>query len=85
METSGEWLRGQRTAHYLTREEFAKRVGCSVARLHKIENDERRASEQMADLIANCRDVPLTLSQIEAIQAQAGGKILEAVVADLLE
>ena len=31
METFGEWLRGQRTARKLTREEFAERVGCSVA------------------------------------------------------
>ena len=59
METFGEWLRGQRAAHKLTREEFAKRVGCSVAMLRKIENDERRSSEQIADLMANGLDVPL--------------------------
>jgi predicted ATPase/transcriptional regulator with XRE-family HTH domain len=59
METFGEWLRGQRTARKLTREEFAERVGCSVAMLRKIENDERRPSEQIADLMANCLDVPL--------------------------
>jgi transcriptional regulator with XRE-family HTH domain len=59
METFGEWLRGQRTARNLTREEFAKRIGCSVAMLRKIENDERRTSSQIADLMANCLDVPL--------------------------
>jgi transcriptional regulator with XRE-family HTH domain len=59
METFGEWLRGQRTARKLTREEFSERVGCSVAMLRKIENDERRPSEQIADLMANCLDVPL--------------------------
>jgi transcriptional regulator with XRE-family HTH domain len=59
METFGEWLRGQRAARKLTREEFAKRVGCSVAMLRKIENDERRPPEQIADLLANCLDVPL--------------------------
>lgn len=59
METFGEWLRGQRTARKLTREEFAERVGCSVAMLRKIENDERRPSEQIADLMASCLDVPL--------------------------
>ena len=48
METFGEWLRRQRTARKLTREEFAKRVGCSVAMLRKI-----------ADLMANCLDIPL--------------------------
>ena len=58
METFGEWLRGQRAARKLTREEFAERVGCSVAMLRKIENDERRPSAQIAELIANCLDVP---------------------------
>lgn len=59
METFGEWLRGQRAARKLTREEFAKRVGCSVALLRKLENDERRPSTQIAELMANCLDVPL--------------------------
>jgi predicted ATPase/DNA-binding XRE family transcriptional regulator len=58
METFGEWLRGQRGARKLTREEFAKRVGCSVALLRKIEDGERRPSTQIADLLANCLDVP---------------------------
>lgn len=58
METFGEWLRGQRAARKLTREEFAKRVGCSVAMLRKVENDERRPSAQIAELMANCLDVP---------------------------
>ena len=58
METFGEWLRGQRAARKLTREEFAARVGCSVAMLRKIENDERRPSGQIAELLANCLDVP---------------------------
>ena len=59
METFGEWLRGQRAARKLTREEFAKRVGCSVAMLRKIENDERRPSSQIAELMANCLDLSL--------------------------
>jgi predicted ATPase/DNA-binding XRE family transcriptional regulator len=59
METFGEWVRGQRTARNLTREEFAKRVGCSVAFLRKIEDGERRPSEQIAELMANCLDVPM--------------------------
>ena len=58
METFGEWLRGQRAARKLTREEFSKRVGCSVAALRKIENGERRPSTQIAGLIANCLDIP---------------------------
>jgi len=59
METFAEWLRGQRAARKLTREEFAKRVGCSVALLRKIEYGERRPSAQIAELMANCLDIPL--------------------------
>ena len=58
METFGEWLRGQRTARKLTREEFAERVGCSASALRKIENSERRPSTQIAELMANCLDIP---------------------------
>lgn len=57
MKTFGEWLREQRTARRLTREEFAKRVGCSVAMLRKIEDDERRPSAQIAELIANVLEI----------------------------
>lgn len=56
--TFGEWLRQSRDELRLTREEFAKRVGCSVAMLRKIEDGERRPSTQIAGLIANCLDVP---------------------------
>jgi predicted ATPase/transcriptional regulator with XRE-family HTH domain len=59
METFGEWLRGQRTARKQTREEFAQRVGCSVAMLRKIESGERHPSTQIAELLANCLDIPL--------------------------
>jgi predicted ATPase/DNA-binding XRE family transcriptional regulator len=58
METFGEWLREQRGLRRLTREEFAKRVGCSVSALRKIEDGERRPSAQIAELLANCLEVP---------------------------
>jgi predicted ATPase/transcriptional regulator with XRE-family HTH domain len=58
MHTFGEWLRYQRTQLHLTREQFADRVGCSIALLRKIEDGERRPSEQIAGLIANCLNVP---------------------------
>ncbi|MBE0669966.1 MAG: helix-turn-helix domain-containing protein [Anaerolineales bacterium] len=57
MKTFGEWLREQRTARRLTREEFSSRVGCSTAMLRKIEDDERRPSAQIAELIANCLEI----------------------------
>src|SRR5215813_2218460 len=57
--TFGEWLRVQRAERKLTREAFARRVGCSVALLRKIEDGERRPSVQIAELLANCLNVPL--------------------------
>jgi len=42
MDTFGAWLRQQRNQLKLTREQFAERVGCSVALLCKIEDGERR-------------------------------------------
>src|SRR5512143_170160 len=59
METFGEWLHRQRSLRRLTREEFAKRVGCSVSALRKIEDGERRPSAQIAELMANCLNVLL--------------------------
>jgi predicted ATPase/transcriptional regulator with XRE-family HTH domain len=56
--TFGEWLRQSRSERRLTREEFARRVGCSVSLLRKIEGGERRPSSQIAELIANCLNVP---------------------------
>jgi len=58
MDTFGEWLLQQRNLRRLTREEFANRVGCSVAMLRKIENCERRPSTQIAELIANTLEIP---------------------------
>jgi len=58
MDTFGEWLQKQRNHRRLTREEFAKRVGCSVAMLRKIEYGERRPSTQIAELIANALEIP---------------------------
>src|SRR5512146_1295119 len=58
MDTFGEWLRQQRNELRLTRAQFAGRVGCSVAWLRKIEDGEQRPSAQIAELIANCLDIP---------------------------
>ena len=54
----GEWLRRSREELGLTRKEFARRVGCSVSTLRKIEDSERHPSVQIAELIANCLDIP---------------------------
>jgi predicted ATPase/transcriptional regulator with XRE-family HTH domain len=58
LETFGAWLRHQRNQIPLTREQFAERVGCSVALLRKIEDGERRPSTQIAELIANTLNIP---------------------------
>ena len=56
--TFGEWLRQRRNELRLTREQFAARVGCSVSALRKIEDGERRPSGQIAELMANCLNIP---------------------------
>ena len=55
--TFGEWLRQSREELGLTRKEFARRVGCSVSTLRKIEDGERHPSVQISELIANCLDI----------------------------
>ena len=54
----GAWVVQQRKALDLTREQLARRVGCSVPGLRKIESDERRPSRQMAELLANSLQIP---------------------------
>ena len=58
-ETSfGTWVKRRRKALDLTREEFARQVGCSTSLIFKIESDERRPSRQMAELLARHLEVP---------------------------
>jgi transcriptional regulator with XRE-family HTH domain len=54
----GAWFTRRRKALDLTREQLAGQVGYSVSALRKIEGDERRPSRQMAELLANCLQVP---------------------------
>jgi predicted ATPase/transcriptional regulator with XRE-family HTH domain len=54
----GAWVIQQRKTLDLTREQLAQGVGCSVSGLRKIESDERRPSQQMAELLANCLQIP---------------------------
>src|SRR5437867_7776828 len=48
----GEWLKRRRSALLLSREELARQVGCAVVTLRKIEADERRPSQQIAERLA---------------------------------
>lgn len=49
----GDWLRARRRALDLTQDELARRVGCAVITIRKIETDERRPSREMAHRLAD--------------------------------
>jgi len=53
----GQWLKQRRKALDLTQDEFARRVGCAVSMLQKIEADERRPSPQMAEALSKALGV----------------------------
>jgi predicted ATPase/transcriptional regulator with XRE-family HTH domain len=48
----GAWIQQRRKALDLTQDELARRVGCSLSAIRKIERDERRPSRQVAELLA---------------------------------
>jgi transcriptional regulator with XRE-family HTH domain len=48
----GEWVRRRRKALDLTQDELAVAVGCSKELIAKIEQDARRPSKQVAELLA---------------------------------
>jgi transcriptional regulator with XRE-family HTH domain len=50
----GHWVMLRRSALHFTRAGLAHRVGCAVVTLRKIEADERRPSEQIAERLAEC-------------------------------
>ncbi len=56
----GYWLRLNRKALDLTREALADRVGCSVSTIRKLEDEERRPSAQIAELLAEIFKIPST-------------------------
>ncbi|HLF73119.1 MAG TPA: helix-turn-helix transcriptional regulator, partial [Anaerolineales bacterium] len=58
-ETSfGTWVRRRRKSLDLTQQELARRVGCSISLIFKIESDERRPSRQIAELLAEHLELP---------------------------
>lgn len=54
----GTWVKRRRKALDLTQQELAKRVGCSLSLIFKIESDERRPSRQIAELLAEHLEIP---------------------------
>ena len=57
-DTFGTWLKGRRKKLDLTQESLANLIGCSVSAIRKIENDDRRPSRQIAELLAIHLEVP---------------------------
>ncbi|MGW8145126.1 MAG: ATP-binding protein, partial [Anaerolineales bacterium] len=53
-----DWIKHRRKALDLTQDELAKRAGCSVSALRKIESGERRPSKQLAGLLAQALEIP---------------------------
>lgn len=56
--TFGQWLKQRRRELDLTQEAIAESVACSTDTVYKIEAGRRRPSRQMAELLAECLDVP---------------------------
>ena len=54
----GVWLKARRRSMDLTQPDLAKRVGCSLETIVKIESGERRPSKQVAERLAECLGVP---------------------------
>lgn len=48
----GQWVKQRRKALDMTQEELARRVGCAVITILKVEAGQRRPSTQIAELLA---------------------------------
>jgi len=57
----GDWVRQRRKMLGLTQAALAKQVGCAVITIKKIEQEERRPSAQMAQLLADQLAIPQSL------------------------
>ncbi len=55
----GHWLQKRRKALDLTREELARKIGCSASALRKIETNVRHPSKQLAQILAASLDIPV--------------------------
>lgn len=64
LESFGYWVRRWRKTRDLTQDELARRVGCSVSTVRKIEADERRPSQQAAERIADVLAMPTAERQV---------------------
>ena len=53
-----QWLKERRKALDLTQRDLAQRIGCAVVTIQKIEEGERRAAKQIAELLADHLAIP---------------------------
>jgi predicted ATPase/transcriptional regulator with XRE-family HTH domain len=72
----GNWLRIKRKSLDLTQARLADRVGCSVSTIRKLEDEERRPSVQIAELLADIFNIPT--NEREAFLQFARGNLLSA-------
>ena len=54
----GEWVQQRRQAMGLTRADLAKEEGCAAVTIKKIEREERKPSQQIAELLADNLAIP---------------------------
>lgn len=82
----GYWIQRRRKALDLTQHELARRVGCAVSTIRKIEADERRPSRQMAELLANKLAIPDTerATFLEVARAERSIERLGAIAQPLV-
>lgn len=59
----GEWLKRRRKSLDMTQDELARRAGCSVFAVRKIESGDRKPSKQLARLLADALEVPVEEQQ----------------------
>ncbi len=70
----GSWVSRRRKLLDLTQDDLARKVSCSLSMLRKIERDERRPSEQLAELLAD--HLAIDDSQRSSFLSLARGKYI---------
>ena len=79
----GEWVQQRRKLMDLTQAQLAQRVGCAGITIKKIERDERRPSQQMAELLADHLAVP-PAERTQFLSMARGQFVPTTVTADTL-
>jgi transcriptional regulator with XRE-family HTH domain len=72
----GQWLKRRRIALHLTQDGLARRIYCSLPMIRKLEGDERRPSQELAELMAEHLAVSSDLHALFILTAR-GERIVE--------